>query len=52
MKEKMVGHGTWYDMMAKKIVSSHRQSRRRSPFLRCHSCLEGDGFHFGAGCFL
>jgi lysyl-tRNA synthetase class 1 len=49
MKEKMVGHGTWYDMMAQKVLDRERKLGRSLKKIRTEMGLGASGFpHIGS----
>jgi len=49
MGEKIVGHGTWYDMMAQKVVKRERKLERSLDRVRTEMGLGASGFpHIGS----
>jgi lysyl-tRNA synthetase class 1 len=49
MSEETIGHGTWYDMMAKKVVDRERQLGRNTEKIRTEMGLGASGFpHIGS----
>ncbi len=49
MTEKMIGHGTWYDKMAEKIIERERRLGRSLDLIRTEMGLGASGFpHIGS----
>ncbi len=49
MSEEIVGHGTWYDMMAKKVIDRENQLHRDMTLVRTEMGLGASGFpHIGS----
>lgn len=49
MNEQVIGRGTWYDMMAKKVIGRERQLRRDMSKIRTEMGLGASGFpHIGS----
>jgi len=49
MSEKMIGHGTWYDMMAKKIIEREQKLGRTLDNVKTEMGLGASGFpHIGS----
>jgi lysyl-tRNA synthetase class 1 len=49
MSEETIGHGTWYDMMAKKVIDRERQLCRNMDKIRTEMGLGASGFpHIGS----
>jgi len=49
MSEETIGHGTWYDMMAKKVIDRERQLHRNMEKVRTEMGLGASGFpHIGS----
>jgi len=49
MSEKMIGHGTWYDMMAKKIIEREQKLGRSLDNVKTEMGLGASGFpHIGS----
>ena len=49
MSEETIGHGTWYDMMAKKVIDRERQLGRNIDKIRTEMGLGASGFpHIGS----
>jgi lysyl-tRNA synthetase class 1 len=49
MSEETIGHGTWYDMMAQKVVDRERQLDRSLSLVRTEMGLGASGFpHIGS----
>ena len=49
MSEEIIGHGTWYDMMAKKIIEREQSLSRSMDNLRTEMGLGASGFpHIGS----
>ena len=49
MSEETIGHGTWYDMMAKKVIDRERQLGRNMDKVRTEMGLGASGFpHIGS----
>ncbi len=49
MSEKIIGHGTWYDKMAKKVIDRERQLGRNVDLVRTEMGLGASGFpHIGS----
>ena len=49
MSEETIGHGTWYDMMAKKVIDRERQLGRSLDKVRTEMGLGASGFpHIGS----
>ncbi len=49
MSEKVVGHGTWYDMMAKKVLDREKSLNRSLALMRTEMGLGASGFpHIGS----
>ncbi len=49
MSEETVGHGTWYDLMAKKVIDRERQLGRNMDTVRTEMGLGASGFpHIGS----
>ncbi|MCW4006733.1 MAG: lysine--tRNA ligase [Candidatus Bathyarchaeota archaeon] len=49
MSEEIIGHGTWYDMMAKKVVDRERELGRSLDLIRTEMGLGASGFpHIGS----
>ena len=49
MSEETIGHGTWYDMMAKKVIERERQLGRSMDKVRTEMGLGASGFpHIGS----
>jgi lysyl-tRNA synthetase class 1 len=48
-EETIIGHGTWYDMMAKKVIEREESLNRDLSRLRTEMGLGASGFpHIGA----
>jgi lysyl-tRNA synthetase class 1 len=49
MNEKLIGRGTWYDMMAKKVIDRERRLQRNMDRIRTEMGLGASGFpHIGS----
>jgi lysyl-tRNA synthetase, class I len=49
MSEETIGHGTWYDMMAKKVIEREQQLGRKTDKIRTEMGLGASGFpHIGS----
>ncbi len=49
MSEEIIGHGTWYDMMAQKVIDRERQLGRNMDLVRTEMGLGASGFpHIGS----
>ncbi|MFB3889696.1 MAG: lysine--tRNA ligase [Candidatus Bathyarchaeia archaeon] len=49
MTEKTIGHGTWYDMMAQKVIERERKLNRNLSLIRTEMGLGASGFpHIGS----
>ncbi len=49
MSEETIGRGTWYDMMAKKVIDRERQLGRNMDKIRTEMGLGASGFpHIGS----
>ncbi len=49
MSEETIGHGTWYDMMAKKVIEREQQLGRNTSKIRTEMGLGASGFpHIGS----
>ncbi len=49
MSEEIIGHGTWYDMMAKKVIDRERELGRSMAKVRTEMGLGASGFpHIGS----
>ncbi len=49
MSEEVIGHGTWYDMMAKKVIDREQQLGRSMKRIRTEMGLGASGFpHIGS----
>jgi len=49
MSEEIIGHGTWYDLMAKKVIDREHQLRRDMSRIRTEMGLGASGFpHIGS----
>jgi len=45
MSEETIGRGTWYDMMAKKVIDRENQLGRSMKLVRTEMGLGASGFH-------
>lgn len=49
MSEEIIGHGTWYDMMAKKVIEREQSLKRDTSKIRTEMGLGASGFpHIGS----
>jgi len=49
MSEETIGHGTWYDMMAQKVIDRERKLGRSMSLIRTEMGLGASGFpHIGS----
>ena len=49
MSEETIGHGTWYDMMAKKVIEREQSLKRDMSRVRTEMGLGASGFpHIGS----
>ena len=49
MSEETIGHGTWYDMMAKKVIEREQTLNRDMSKIRTEMGLGASGFpHIGS----
>ena len=44
MSEEIIGHGTWYDLMAKKVIDREHQLSRDMSRVRTEMGLGASGF--------